>query len=79
MLYVLPFAVVALVSSFKLRVRVLALSADLINLYLYCTHYYLFIVAQIAMHTGDYDTLPGLFCSETGLPDHAPFAAPMTV
>lgn len=36
-------------------------------------------VAQIARHTGDYDTLPGLFCSETGLPDHAPFAAPMTV
>mmetsp|Transcript_4544 Transcript_4544/g.6928 ORF Transcript_4544/g.6928 Transcript_4544/m.6928 type:complete len:266 (-) Transcript_4544:299-1096(-) len=36
-------------------------------------------VAQIARHTGDYDTHPGLFCSETGLPDHAPLAAPMTV
>jgi len=36
-------------------------------------------VAQIARHTGDYESHQGLFCSETGLPDHAPLAAPMTV
>ena len=36
-------------------------------------------VAQMARHTGDYDTYPTNFCSETGLPDHAPLAAPQAV
>lgn len=37
------------------------------------------VVAQMARHTGDYDTYPTNFCSETGLPDHAPLAAPQAV
>lgn len=36
-------------------------------------------VAQMARHTGDYDKNPALLCSETGLPGHVPFAAPMAV
>lgn len=36
-------------------------------------------VAQMSRHTGDYDQYPGVCCSETGLPDHAPLAAPMAV
>jgi len=37
------------------------------------------LVAQIARHTGNYETYSSMFCTETGLPNHAPFAAPMTV
>ena len=29
-------------------------------------------IAQMARHTADYDNYPGLCCSETGLPTHAP-------
>lgn len=36
-------------------------------------------VAQIARHTGDYETYSAMWCTETGLPNHAPFAAPITV
>jgi hypothetical protein len=45
----------------------------------YCEMLFSQSVAQIARHTGDYDRNQGLFCSETGLPAHVAFAAPMTV